>query len=204
MKRQKHRESSVECFHAPAYSDAEFRKTLTALIEQQMWCWGCDVRRKEGNLLVAYGLEKAPSPDPRFHSAYRCALDSGRLTLWGWGFWFAMPDYGSIFISRSNFRVCYTPDVILSPAAWSEPQLPRLSAPRDENARLKSCFLLSRLFSWISGYERWLTTQLQPDYREYTLTAWPQRRRYRGGIPPAQVAHQWSQFAQMAVHIKLT
>lgn len=49
--------------------------TANALMEQQMWCWGCDVRRADGNLLMLYGAEKRPSPEPRFHSAYTFYLE---------------------------------------------------------------------------------------------------------------------------------
>lgn len=45
-----------------------------ALLEQQMWCWGGDVRRQEGNLLLAYGCERRSAPNPRFHSAYSYKL----------------------------------------------------------------------------------------------------------------------------------
>ena len=27
-------------------------------MEQQLWCWGRDVERPEGNLLMAYGFER--------------------------------------------------------------------------------------------------------------------------------------------------
>ncbi len=65
---------------------AAVRASGEALLDQQMWCWGCDVRRAEGNLLAEYGCTKRPSPDPRFHSAYTFpnALPGGALTLWGW------------------------------------------------------------------------------------------------------------------------
>jgi hypothetical protein len=49
---------------------ANIQRAVIPLLDQQMWCWGCDVRRTQGNLLLAYGAEKRPSPNARYHSAY--------------------------------------------------------------------------------------------------------------------------------------
>lgn len=175
---------------------AAMRKRGEALFEQQMWCWGCDVRREAGNLLLAYGMEKRPAPEPRYHSTYHCPLEVGStLTLWGWGLWVAIRDYGSVFISRSNFRVRYSDAVELRPAAWCEAQLPPFSP---ESNRNHSTCLLATAFRWIADYERWLADLVEPNYRERTLAAWPQRRRYHGGIPVCEVPDHWMQMAQMA------
>jgi hypothetical protein len=172
----------------------EMRKVSEALFEQQMWCWGCDVRREAGNLLLAYGMEKQPSPDPRYHSAYHCTLDtSGALTLWGWGIWVAMQDYGSIFISRSHFRVRYSEAAALRPAAWCEKQLPPLSPVSNRN--VSTCLLVTA-FQWIAEYERWLACRVETDYRDGALAAWPLRRRYGGGVPARDVPDHWTQIAQ--------
>ena len=34
------------------------RKIGTTLLDQQLWCWGQDIRRTEGNALLAYGFTK--------------------------------------------------------------------------------------------------------------------------------------------------
>jgi hypothetical protein len=173
----------------------EMRKVGEALFEQQMWCWGCDVRREAGNLLLAYGMEKHPSPEPRYHSAYHSPLEAdGALTLWGWGLWIAMQNCGSAFISRSNFRVHSSSIVALRPAVWCEAQLPRFCTELSES---KSDCLLATAFRWIADYERWLARLVEPNYRECVLAAWPQRRRYRGGIPPCEVPDRWMQLAQI-------
>lgn len=181
----------------------EMRKRGKALFEQQMWCWGCDVRREAGNLLLQYGMEKLPSPETRYHSAYRCVLEAGSLTLWGWGLWAAIQDYGSIFISRSCFRVRYSSTLELQPNAWCEAQLPPIFTPQSEVNRAKSDHLLTTVFHWIADYECWLASLVEPNYRERTLATWTQRRRYRGGIPISEVSNQWTQLAQMTASATL-
>lgn len=176
----------------------EWHELGEALFEQQMWCWGCDVRRESGNLLLAHGMEKHPAPEPRFHSAYSRELDSGSvLTLWGWGLWIAGSDYGSAFLSRTRFCVRCSQAVNMRPTAWSEASLPPVGAPQDEAHKRNMRHLLSTAFHWIASYERWLIHSIGPEYREHALAAWPQRRRYRGGIPVHAVAEHWMQLAQI-------
>src|SRR5687768_12975270 len=70
MKKQR-RQQEHTAITAPAAPAFRLPKALEkqgeALLEQQMWCWGCDVRRQEGNLLLAYGCERRASPDSRYH-----------------------------------------------------------------------------------------------------------------------------------------
>jgi hypothetical protein len=178
----------------------EMRKLREALFEQQMWCWGCDVRREAGNLLLTYGMQKHPAPEPRYHSAYSCTLEtSGTLMLWGWGLWVAIRDCGTAFISRSNFRVCYSDAVELRPAAWCEAHLPPFDTKSGQG---DSACLLATTFRWIANYEGWVACLAEPDYRERTMVAWPHRRRYRGGIPAREISSHWMHLAQMAASIR--
>jgi len=163
-----------------------------ALLDQQMWCWGCDVRRKSGNLLVAYGFEQRLSPEPRWHSAYTVCLNPDcALTLWGWGLWLAAQDYGSLFLSRSGFRVRHTPEVVQYPQAWQVDDLPSAKIPCDPVGQRNTRHLLADALRWVGEYEHWLATRIGPEYREQVTAAWPQRRRYHGGIPAAYLADTW-------------
>lgn len=168
-------------------------KLSEALLDQQMWCWGCDVRRASGNLLLAYGFEQRPSPNPRFHSAYTVRITSScTLTLWGWGLWVAAPERGSVFASRDRFRVRWTPQTDLAPLAWQERDLPRGSA---DVRLMDALFLLREAALWIAGYERWVGAHCDPDYRPRAIDAWPQKRQFKGGISSEKVADQWETIA---------
>jgi len=172
------------------------RQAGVALIDQQMWCWGCDVRRAEGNLLLAYGFEKRPSPNPRFHSAYTLRLCATcALTVWGWGLWVADVRYGSVFISRSRFHATYTPDVVLAPCAWQADQLP-LSQTGGGDAPC-AYPLLAQACRFAADYETWLPSQVKGDYRETVISAWPERRRHKGGTPASSMAKAWRGLADV-------
>lgn len=175
---------------------SKYQRTAVALIDQQMWCWGCDVRRTEGNLLLIYGAEKRPSPQPGYHSAYTFHLQNNTvLNLWGWGIWIARTGLGSLLISRSQFRVRYTNDVYFKPDAWRERHLPLTSNTKCTEERQKAFDLLFSAMHWAGTYESWLQTQVKLDYREQAIAAWPQRKHYRGGIPVAQMPVRWFELA---------
>ncbi len=161
------------------------------LIDQQMWCWGCDVRA-ESNLLLTYGACRRPSPNPRFHSAYSFALTEARwLTIWGWGMWIADVALGSVFISRTRFRLSFSPDAVLMPEAWCAadlPPIPMVSAsalPSAGRALVGACCL------WIADYETWLTGYTPDGYRDRAISAYPGRRQHGGGIPSAEMPGMW-------------
>ncbi|MCS7071280.1 MAG: hypothetical protein NZM00_07225, partial [Anaerolinea sp.] len=119
----------------PLYLPDELLRLGPALIDAQMWCLGCDVRHPAGNLLCAYGLERRPSPDPRFHSAYmQVGADGWAITLWGWGIWTAAPDHGSLFISRDRLRLAWTPRAEPVPQAWTADDLPLPAMPSLDSA----------------------------------------------------------------------
>lgn len=179
----------------PRYLPAALLRLGPALIDEQMWCLGCDVRYPGGNLLHTCGLERRPSPEPRFRSAYTTVDDAGRaITLWGWGIWTAMPDRGSLFISRDRLRLAWTPRYEPAPQAWTvdDLPLPATNCPGDE-ASVQA--LLRHALLWIADYEDWLRQHIGQDYRARTIEAWPQRRRYQGGIPADDLANTWRTLA---------
>ena len=177
------------------------QQTARMLIDQQMWCWGCDVRRTEGNLLSLYGADKRPSPDPRYHSAYLVQIEeTAVVNLWSWGLWIACPDRGSLFIGRSRFHVGYIRDAILMPDAWRKRDLPLTELKLDSNDFTRARDLLATALRWIGGYEAWLSTVLASDYRDQALAKWPQRKRYKGGIPASEMAECWFKLATSIVN----
>ncbi len=162
------------------------------LIDQQMWCWGCDVRRSDGNLLLSYGAIKRPSPNPRYNSAYSFQLaEETVLNLWGWGLWIACPKYGSLFLGRSGLQMSYMREVVLIPDVWCKQDLQLSNLMMDENDLAHAHHLLATAMQWIGNYETWLSTQVRSDYRENILAKWTQRKRYKGGIPASEMAESW-------------
>ncbi|MEL7435329.1 MAG: hypothetical protein AAFN11_15380 [Chloroflexota bacterium] len=168
------------------------QQTARMLIDQQMWCWGCDVRRADGNLLLGYGGKKRPSPNPRYKSAYVFQLqDEMTLNLWSWGLWIACPQHGSLFLGRSRFRLCYIRETISIPNAWSKRDLALTEMPLTDDDRLHAHHLLTVALRWIGDYEAWVGAEVDLAYRENALTKWPQRKRNKGGIPASEMADSW-------------
>jgi len=181
-------------YHIP-YSSNIYRLG-EALLDQQMWCWGCDVRYETGNLLLAYGFEQRRSPNPRFHSAYTYALcPECALTLWGWGVWIAAHDHGSLFINRDGFRLRWSSHTDLIPQAWQARDLPLTCDPIG-NHHGSAMHLLTEAVTWIAGYERWLHAYTDATYREQVVAAWPQRRHHKGGVSAGGRSGTWAEFAE--------
>ena len=65
----------------------EARFAARELLAQQCWCWGRDVKRAEGNLLLEYGFtrKRAPQNEPDATN-YTLRCGSATLRLWGFGF----------------------------------------------------------------------------------------------------------------------
>ena len=171
-----------------------------ALLDQQMWCWGCDVRREQGNLLLAYGGERHPAPNGRSSSAYHWHLPGGgSLVLWGWGIWTSCAGKGSLYLSRSPFRLRYGASVTEHPKAWCEKDLPPLPGPTGSQEQKQAVNLLVELTNWIEHYERWIAEITLPGYRPGTIEAWPRGRRYKGGVAAAEMGDAWERLARSFV-----
>ena len=70
------------------------RKTGTLLLDQQLWCWGQDIRRVDGNALLAYGFTRHRPPEGEHGSPAYEWRGSGRsrVILWGFGFFYGDGD----------------------------------------------------------------------------------------------------------------
>lgn len=175
----------------------DLHRQAVALIDQQMWCWGCDARYSGGNLLIAQGLARHPysgggQPRP---SAYSQPLADGRacITLWGFGLWASHRDHGSLYVSRASLRLRYTPQVIAVPTAWAEADLPPTQPPAPAQTP-QARALLRLAFGWIADYERTLGERTPAGYRERACAQWPQRRRLKG-VPAAELSQAWQALA---------
>ena len=81
------------------------RKIGTTLLDQQLWCWGQDVRRAEGNALLTYGFTKHRPPEGKHGStAYEWrGAGRSRVILWGFGFFYGDGGRGGLFLQRYKF-----------------------------------------------------------------------------------------------------
>jgi hypothetical protein len=161
------------------------RRLGAALLEAQMWCFGCDVRSAHGNLLVQYGFRRVASPDPRFHSAYE--HDNG-LKLWSWGLWMSK-NSGSLYVPRQHFELFYTPCVV-TPRIWQPNDLPEMLAGPAAVEDHPAWLLLGALCDAVCAYEMWICETLGSAYRQQAIDSQPAPRA-RKDISAQNLVSHW-------------
>jgi len=182
----------------------------TILFDQQMWCWGRDVIRPEGNLLCAWGFaryyrdrpESSSSqiwldgnPEQKISSSgYFMIHDSGVwIGLWGWGMLYGTSQDGGLFLRRFGFDPVWL-DVTTLPRDIDGPEdvtCYRGDRNQDDRPRLRRLF--SAALRWIAEYERWVLSVAGLSYREACVEQWPKDR-----CPARDMATAWDILAKYA------
>lgn len=144
------------------------------LFGQQCWCWGRDIRRPEGNLLLDYGFRRHRPPAGEIGaSAYALRLDSQRTAvLWGWGLWFGAGAGGQLFLARDSFVPRLMAAERPPDDVWALDQLPPARVPADAGEWLRARMLLAAAARWIGDYEAWILKEVGAPYRCDCVTAW--------------------------------
>jgi len=175
--------------HAPSAT----RKFGRILFDQQMWCWGRDIVRPEGNALLEYGFRMRRPPEGlRAISAYD--LDPAprhRVRLWGFGLLWTDEGAGSLLLERRRFSPRLVPESEAFEEVWRAEQVPVALRPRSGREHALAGGLLTEALSWISGYKRWARRTLGADYRELCVTTWHKRP-----VPAPGMARCWERLAR--------
>ncbi len=162
------------------------------LLNQQIWCWGQDILRPEGNWLTKIGFERVEPPADRseFSSMYTLALPQERsIVLRGFGIFYGDQKRGGIFLPRFDFRPRYSLRPQLQCPPWSIDDVPRMKRPSKSQRRLCATLTLD-LIEWIRAYEVTVAEELGTKYRQGTLSQWDAGEH---AITPAEeMAHAWS------------
>lgn len=127
-----------------------------ALVEQELWCLGGDVRQQPHNLLKEYGFTREPArPGVTGSTAYRLERDGVELAVWGWGIGYAEKGVGAIFVRRHDFN----------PLLLSIDTLPHVNHPSGLESvlvrsgtldRVRGLGLLGGLCGQLEAYEQWV------------------------------------------------
>ena len=175
----------------------DFKKSGAALLHQQCWCFGFDIRRRvEGeraNLLLELGFKRTPPPTGTLGATmYQRREPSGELvTLWGFGMCFG-DEFGGTFISRFAFWPRIGP-LAAPDHAFATTHLEAFRAPR----RLEECETaldyFGRALNWLARYEREVERLAGRDHREAALRAWSHTVA-RGG----ETAPRWNELARQS------
>jgi len=165
------------------------------LLSQQVWCWGRDILRPEGNWLLEIGFDRIEPPAERkgCSSVYTLALPRGRcVVLRGFGVFYGDRQRGGVFLPRYEFRPKYTTHATLECPPWSDEDLPNLSSPT--HSQRTACTILTlELIDWIRSYEVTIVEQLGIEYRRSTLLQWNNGKRFF--VPAEHLASAWRELS---------
>lgn len=161
------------------------------LLSQQVWCWGRDIERLEGNWLMEIGFDRI---EPTFKcedcdSIYSLKLPNGkRVVLRAFGVFYGNDQKEGIYLPRYDFLPKYSRRLKIKNHPWEKKDLPKLKFPN--NSEITNCVtLVSELVNWIRTYEENVVNVLGIDYRKSTLLEWI---KIRGSIIPAQdMVSEW-------------
>ena len=155
------------------------------LLSQQVWCWGRDIERSEGNWLMEIGFDRI---EPEFKcdhcdSIYTLELPNGkRVILRAFGVFYGNDQKEGIYLPRYDFLPKYSRRLNIKNPPWEKKDLPKLNFPN--NLEVSNCiFLVSELVNWIRTYEENVVNILGLDYRKSTLLEWI---KIRGLVIPAE------------------
>ena len=113
------------------------------LLSQQVWCWGRDIERIEGNWLMEIGFERS---EPTFRgdncdSIYSLELSNGkRVILRGFGVFYGNDQKEGIYLPRYEFLPKYLRQFNIINLPWEKNDLPELHFPN--NSEVSNCCLL--------------------------------------------------------------
>lgn len=175
------------------------RRQYAALIDQQFWCLGCDIRT-DGNLLVRRGFTRYRYADARLCSAYTLPIaDRGVLTVWGWGAVLHDDDSG-LLLERQHFHPVLIPTVA---DVYALSTRRPTGSPASPLACQQAAEKLAALAAGMAAHEHWIAAELGLAYRQRTIDGWDKLR--RTGFDAAGMAAGWHAIAERcaALHSEL-
>lgn len=162
---------------------------LESTLDRQMWCWGRDIRRPEGNLLVTLGCRRCPS-EPTGRSEYACACGAGVVRLWGFGV-MLVPDGGDALALRRNDPEPLLIDARTGRAGHFDRDglagACRRAGPSDRDLLAR---LLPPLARWIAGYEAQVHAHCGERWRRRVQASWA-----RGDGSVIDMPRRWRRMA---------
>lgn len=177
-------------------SRPSLRRWATGLFDQQLWCWGGDISRPEGNVLLEIGMCRYRSPDPKLATMYKATLEDGaEICLWGFGVLYRKPGVGCVFIERYGFE----PMLVDPPPEHPIHRVIDVGPlVRPTGARRKAAETLVRgAARWIALYEHWVAENFGIDYRRKLLEARDKPRT----VPASAMAASWERLAKKSFRL---
>jgi len=143
------------------------------LLHQQCWCWGWDIRRADGNLLLERGFRKLRPPHPDAGtSTYRLRGHGYALGLWGFGTFYGRPGMGGVFIGRYAEGPLFAESSRPPEDVWLPLSMPAMTELQHVAMPGTSLDLFAQLLDWVARYERWVQRVAGPEHRAAAIDAW--------------------------------
>ncbi|MBM3980693.1 MAG: hypothetical protein FJ304_10485 [Planctomycetes bacterium] len=179
----------------------DYRRHASVLLDQQLWCWGRDVVRPEGNLLLALGMCRYRAATAAgATSAYTGRVAGGTVWLWGFGVLYSDDATGgTVFLQRYDF----VPKLVARPLGapvYRSTDLPGLARPSSAGERALARTLVRRVAEWVARYEHWVAENHGVAYRRAALAA----RDRSPAVPAERMAAGWERVAKKAVRLDTT
>ena len=150
---------------------SDLRRKAVALLDQQIWCWGRDVCRPEGNLLLHLGMCRYRSPvNGNDRTAYTGRVPGdGVVWLWGFGVAYWQPDVGGVFLRRYGFDPLLLPTPLDRPVHTLDELAPWVIRPTTAGQRRTAAAAVRAAAGWVAAYEHWVAESYGTGYREGAL-----------------------------------
>jgi len=153
-------------------SDAWVRRA-ERLLHDQCWCWGRDVERADGNLLLEFGFRRIRTPEGRTF-AYELDRAGEHVVLAGAGLCYAAAGMGcAALLGRYDVRPRLIPRCEVDTAQWAQvgASIFQSAGRRDEESPAGR-LVVAGAMRWIVGYEAWVREVAGVDYRAQCLSSW--------------------------------
>lgn len=175
------------------------RRWAADLFDQQLWCWGRDIARPAGNVLLQLGMCRHRCSDPKVGSTLYIASPDKDAALWLWGFGllYRRRDLGCVFLRRHGFDLRLVGNPPERPVHRVEEVGPLVRQMGAEKIAAEA--LLRDAALWIAGYEHWVAENLGIDYRRAVLKA----REKRPTVPAQEMAASWERVAKKSFRLSV-
>ena len=173
-----------------------FGRTFLKLFDLQMWCFGCDVKRGEGNLLLQSGFTRSrPLGEMGGSTHYEKIFDSDKsVHLWGFAVVISAGSIGSLCLRRYERVPTYLADKKIERDFWRPHELPKFKAPVSTIDIKRSQELLKICADQLLNYETKVAELVQPGYRRLCVET---RRKERKTLKQTSLSNGWTELSMI-------
>jgi hypothetical protein len=160
-----------------------------SLYDQQLWCWGYDIRQ-QGNLLLRYGFAQYRQDKSCGGTAYTVHLpENAVLRLWGGSLVYHDRTLGALHLKRYEFEPRLMP--VQYELSYATPE--NSTIPQNADECLMAARLAARCMCWTAEYERWVVETAGLAHREASVQPWKQNTVFP--IAPSEMSALWDECA---------